>query len=101
MLSIYKYYREAIVDYRLRRLIKPRFCRLIPVKKLCPTFTDTSGNLEQCGVLLPAKLQLMADCGITTSHTDSSPSQKQQGKQPNTSDYTNRCFDAFLLCHLY
>ena len=105
MLGIYKYYKEATVDYRLRRLVKPRFYQLIPLKKLRPETSDTSNKLEQGSVLLPVKLLgsvtfvplLMVDCVSTIGKTESSISQKQRGKLPNTANNTDHYFDVFLL----
>ena len=100
MLGIYKHYREVTMDYRLCRLINPRFYRLVPTKKLCPASSDTLDKLEQGAVLLPVTFVslLMAGCGSTTGHIDSSPPQKQRGKRPNTADNTDHYFVAFLLC---
>ena len=105
MHSIYKYYKEVTVDYMLERVVKPGFYQLIPPKKLHPASSDTSDKLEQDSVLLPVKLLvsvtfvplLKADCISTTAKTESSPPQKQRGKQLNTADNTDRYFDAFLL----
>ena len=101
-----KYYKEATMDYRLRRLIKPGFYRLIPAKKLCPGSRETLDKLEQGGIILPVKLVVSvtfvplptADCGSIISQTESSPSQKQQGKWHNTANNTNHYLDVFLLC---
>ena len=74
MLGIYKYYKEATMDYRLRRFIKHGFYQLIPSKKLRLGSSNTSDKLEQGGVLLPVKQLvsvtfvplLTVDCGSIT-----------------------------------
>ena len=80
MLGIYKYYKQATVDYRLQRLVKPGFYQLIPLKKVHPASSDTLHKFEQGGVLLPVKLLvsvtfvplLTAYCVSTTGKTESS-----------------------------